>query len=55
MDIENDDDMPEIIRIYGDPKTWKGRDNDVADPDTSLAAHFASRVDAFQNANPKGP
>lgn len=55
-DIDDDGDLPEIVRLYGDPSTWEPRDNIVADPDGVVAERFCSRIEAFQaNAASLGP
>jgi hypothetical protein len=48
MDIENDDDLDDVIRIYGDPRTWEPRENEKADPDNLIAERFAGRIDAYK-------
>ncbi|TLX15990.1 hypothetical protein [Rhizobium sp. MHM7A] len=50
MDIEDDDDLEEIIRLYGDPRLWEPRANELADPDNQIAAAFAERLETFKSA-----
>lgn len=49
MDIEDDDDLQEIIRLYGDPRRWEPRTNEVADPDNQIAVVFAERLENFKS------
>lgn len=48
MDIENDDDLADIIRIYGDPRTWEPRENEKADPENLMAERFAQKLDDYR-------
>jgi hypothetical protein len=50
MDIEDDDDLEEIIRLYGDPRKWEPKTNEVADPQNEIAAAFADRLETFKSS-----
>jgi hypothetical protein len=47
-DIENDDDLSEIMRLYGEPATWEARDNEVADPAGAIREKFIERMDDYR-------
>ncbi len=49
MDIEDDGDLDEIIRLYGDPRQWEPRTNEQADPDNQISATFAERLESYKS------
>lgn len=49
MDLEDDDDLDEITRLYGDPRQWDPRANELADPDNHIATVFAERLEACKS------
>jgi hypothetical protein len=50
MDIEDDCDLDEIIRLYGDPRQWEPRNNELADPGNHIATAFAERLETYKSA-----
>jgi len=50
MDIGDDDDLDEIIRLYGDPRKWEPKTNEIADPQNEIATAFADRIETFKSS-----